>query len=72
MRDIIARHDGPLFILYRVYEECQATTALEHYGLALVSSRCVTFVPRMEPQQEHPFHFCKVKELGRDPLIVDK
>ncbi len=65
MQYVIARHDGPRFILYRVYEEWQATTALEHYGLEVVPSSCVTFVPRVEPQQEHPFYFCEVKELHR-------
>ena len=24
---------------------------------------CVTFVPRVEPQQEHDFYFCKVTRL---------
>jgi hypothetical protein len=56
----VAEHKGPLLILYRVYEEWHALNALEFYGLELDRSICQTFVPGVEPQQEHLFYLCRV------------
>jgi hypothetical protein len=63
MRRAIAAHTGPLYILYRVYEEWHAGMTLADYGLRLDPSTCVTFVPEVEPQQEHDFFFCRVAKL---------
>jgi hypothetical protein len=63
MRRTIEAHTGPLYILYRVYEEWHAEMALADYRLALDPATCVTFVPEVEPQQEHDFYFCKVVRL---------
>jgi hypothetical protein len=65
MREVIARHEGPLFVLFRVYEEWHAMTALASYGLETDPAACTRFVPRIEPQPEHLFHFCEVRRSGR-------
>jgi hypothetical protein len=63
MRRTIEAHTGPLYILYRVYEEWHAEMALADYRLRLDPATCITFVPEVEPQQEHDFYFCKVEKL---------
>jgi hypothetical protein len=63
MRRIIADHTGPLFILYRVYEEWHAEMSLADYRLAMDPGTCITFVPGVEPQQDHDFYFCRVAKL---------
>lgn len=65
MRRIVAEHTGPLYILYRVYEEWHAETTLADYRLESDPSTCITFVPGIEPQQEHDFYFCRVRKLGK-------
>jgi hypothetical protein len=60
MMGALAAHKGPVLILYRVYEEWHALNALEFYGLQLDRSSCESFVPGVEPQQEHPFFLCRV------------
>ncbi len=63
MREIIDRHEGALFILYRVYEEWHALTALASYELEADPTACTRFVPRIEPQPEHLFHFCEIRRI---------
>ena len=65
MRRIVAEHTGPLYILYRVYEEWHAETTLTDYRLESDPATCITFVPGIEPQQEHDFYFCKVKKIEK-------
>jgi hypothetical protein len=60
MMKAVAEHTGPLLILFRVYEEWHALNALEFYGLEIDRSICQTFVPGVEPQQEHLFYLCRV------------
>lgn len=60
MMRALADHTGPVLILYRVYEEWHALNALEFYGLELDRANCQTFVPGVEPQQEHLFYLCRV------------
>jgi hypothetical protein len=60
MMKILSDHTGPVLILFRVYEEWHALNALEFYGLELDRSSCRSFVPGVEPQQEHLFYLCKV------------
>jgi hypothetical protein len=63
MRRAIEAHAGPLYILHRVYEKWHAEMALADYRLRLDPATCITFVPEVEPQQEHDFYFCRVKKL---------
>jgi hypothetical protein len=64
MREIITRHNGKLFILYRAYEEWHAMTALRDYRLEADRATCIPFVPRIEPQPEHPFYLCEVRSIS--------
>ncbi len=63
MMKAVAEHQGPLLILFRVYEEWNARNALEFYGLQPDRSSCQPFTPGVEPQQEHPFFLCRVAPL---------
>jgi hypothetical protein len=60
MMRALADHTGPVLILFRDYEEWDALNALEFYGLKLDRSSCRSFVPGVEPQQEHLFYLCAV------------
>jgi len=60
MMRALEEHKGPVVIIYRVYEEWHALNALEFYGLQMDRSSCQSFVPGVEPQQEHPFFLCRV------------
>jgi len=60
MMRALADHTGPVLILFRVYEEWHALNALEFYGLELDRAGCQTFVPGVEPQQDHLFYLCRV------------
>ena len=63
MRDIIAGHDGPLYILYRRYEEDVALNALAFYGLALNRTEGPDLLPAVEPRHEKPFCFRAVAKV---------
>ncbi len=60
MQDAVAGATGPLRVLYRDYEKGHAEAALKAYGLDMDRSACLTFVPGVEPQQDHLFYFCPV------------
>jgi hypothetical protein len=60
MMRALADHAGPVLILFRVYEEWHALNALEFYGLEPDRAGCQSFVPGVEPQQEHLFYLCRV------------
>jgi len=60
MMRALVDHTGPVLILFRVYEEWHALNALEFYGLEIDRAGCQSFVPGIEPQQEHLFYLCRV------------
>lgn len=60
MMRTLADHTGPVLVLFRVYEEWNTLNSLEFYGLELDRSSCQSFVPGIEPQQEHLFFLCRV------------
>jgi hypothetical protein len=60
MQNLISRHTGPMFVLFRSYEEWHAMNAVEFYGLQIDRSDCRTLSPGVEPQPEHPFYFCRL------------
>lgn len=66
MQAAVAAHDGPLYILFREYEERAAVEGLAAYRLAADRRRCVAMVPHVEPQPQHPFYFCPVEKLSGD------
>jgi hypothetical protein len=61
MQRLIAEHRGPLFVLYRIYEEKQCRNALQAYGLTIDSNDCRAFTPHIiEEYQQFPLMFCAV------------
>jgi len=61
MQRLIAEHRGPLFVLYRIYEEKQCRNALQDYGLTIDSNDCRAFTPHIiEEYQQFPLMFCAV------------
>jgi hypothetical protein len=67
MQAAVAAHAGPMFILFREYEERAAVEGLAAYRLAADRRGCRTMVPHVEPQQQHPFFFCPVAKLPGAP-----
>lgn len=62
MENIISRHTGPMYILYRSYENLVAISALDAYGLDLKSDSCRTFKPHIESNLKYPLFFCAVSK----------
>ena len=61
MRNIVAGHDGPIFMLYSSDEEWRAIEAAHAYGLQLDISTCMTMVPEVEPRSERKLNFCRCR-----------
>ena len=62
MADIISRHTGPMFVLYRSYENIGAISALDAYGLDMDRDSCQTFKPHIESNVKDPLYFCAVSK----------
>jgi hypothetical protein len=71
MQEAVASHTGPLMVLYRDYEKWHAESALQAYGLDRDRTACRSFVPGVEPQQDHLFYFCPVAKKQK-PLMGSK
>jgi hypothetical protein len=67
MADIISKHDGPIYILFRTCEKIGAISALDAYGIDMESHSCRTFKPHIESNVEGPLNFCAVfKRLNHE------
>ena len=62
MESIISRHTGPMYVLYRSYENLGAISALDAYGLDLESNSCQAFKPHIESNVLYPLYFCGVSK----------
>jgi len=62
MESIISRHTGPMYVLYRSYENLGAISALNAYGLDLESNSCQAFKPHIESNVLYPLYFCGVSK----------
>jgi hypothetical protein len=62
MENIISKHAGPMYILYRSYENLVAISALDAYGLELINDSCQTFKPHIESNVIDPLYFCAVSK----------
>ena len=62
MENIISRHTGRLYVLYRSYEKSGAISALDAYGLDLESDSCQAFKPHIESNVLYPLHFCAISK----------
>jgi hypothetical protein len=63
IREAVAAHRGPLFLLYREYEDRRALPAARHYGLRVEVNGCQRFLPAVEPDRKHAFLFCPLRPL---------
>ena len=66
MQRLIAEHHGPLYVLYRSYEEEQSRDSLLAYGLAIDAGDCRLLTPHIEEHLDHPLTFCAVVQT--DPF----
>jgi hypothetical protein len=62
MENIISRHTGPMYVLFRAYEKIGATSALDAYGLDMNSDSCQAFKPHIESNVKDPLYFCAVSK----------
>ncbi len=68
MQGIVAKHQGPMYVLYRSYEQAVTTLALTAYGLKEQKDSCRTFHPRIEVNEPYPLYLCQVsKEVNDEP-----
>ncbi len=58
MHQLVAQHSGPLYILYRSYEQDTARAALQAYGLQLQLGHCQALRPHIEAGLKDPLLFC--------------
>jgi hypothetical protein len=62
MRRTVDTHHGPIYVLFRSYDEANALATMESYDLELDSAEAPhRFVPGIESQPEHPFYLRRVK-----------
>jgi hypothetical protein len=61
MAAAIASHRGPLFLLYREYEDLRALPAARHHRLEVEPGGCQRFLPEVEPDRKHVFLFCRLR-----------
>ncbi len=59
MHQLVDQQSGPLYILYRSYEENAARAALRAYGLQLQDSHCLAMRPHIEAGLKDPLLFCQ-------------
>ena len=64
MADIISRHTGPLYILFRSYEKPGAILALDAYGIDMEDNSCSSFKPHIESNEQYPLTFCTESKKG--------
>lgn len=61
MSAVIASHRGPMFLLYREYEDLRALPAARHHGLQPEPGSCQRFLPEVEPDRKHVFLLCRLR-----------
>lgn len=60
MQELIAGHQGPLYVMYRANEEQNGKNALSHFNLEINRHQCQEVAPSIEKQPSDPFYFCAV------------
>lgn len=63
MADILDKHAGPVFVLYRSSDRDATVSALASYGLELQAGLCPWFKPRIENNLDDVLRFCKVYRI---------
>jgi len=64
MQELIAGHQGPLYIMYRSSEAQSSKTALHHFNLEIRQEQCQQMNPDIENQSFDPFYFCAVSPVS--------
>jgi len=64
MHAAVESHDGPIFLLYRGWEQERAAAAAAAYGLTSVPGACQSFLPGIEPIRTYPFQFCAMRKIA--------
>jgi len=64
MQEVIAGHQGPLYIMYRSSEAQSSKIALHHFNLEICQEQCQQITPDIENKSYDPFYFCAVSPVG--------
>ncbi len=62
MATIISGHTGPMYVLYRSYENVGVIASLDAYGLNLERDSCRAIKPHIESNVAYPLYFCAVSK----------
>lgn len=60
MQELISKHRGPLYVLYRSSQDKGSNTALEHFDLQIKQEECQPLKTHVEEQIKDPLYFCAV------------
>jgi hypothetical protein len=63
MQQLIADHQGPLYVLYRANEGEGSRAALRHFNLRINQEGCQQMNPHIENRTTDPFYFCAVTPM---------
>ena len=63
MQQLIANHQGPLYILYRSNEGKESRAALQHFNLQIKQEGCQQMNPHIENRITDPFYLCAVTPM---------
>lgn len=64
MQELIAGHQGPLYILYRSNEAQSGKIALQYFNLEIRHNQCQQMNPHIENRTTDPFYFCAVSPVN--------
>jgi hypothetical protein len=64
MRQLIAGHQGPFYIMFRSNEDQSSKTALQHFNLTVRKDQCQQVNPHIENRPTDPFYFCAVTPIN--------
>jgi hypothetical protein len=65
MQALVRNHTGPVYALYRSFEEKAAVSALAAYDLLLDEAQCSPFRPHIESHLKFPLLFCNVMKVSK-------
>jgi hypothetical protein len=60
MHDLVAKQQGPLYVLYRSFEKDATFKALDAYGLIVELKSCQELRPHIEEHLKGPLRFCSL------------
>ncbi|MFZ3048398.1 MAG: hypothetical protein WA151_20995, partial [Desulfatirhabdiaceae bacterium] len=63
MEEILTRHSGPLYVIYRSGDRAATVDSLQSFGLELQPDICPWFKPRIENNLDDVLRFCQVYRI---------